>query len=116
LGKQASIFATKSSHSGTPILSPLLAVVVVAGLLVVVVVALAGLLVVVVLVVVVALLVEDVLSDLLQAANSSAQETESIRGTKIFFSIYFSLKFRLSLRPTKPSAKVWESAGTIHKI
>jgi hypothetical protein len=85
-----------------PILSPLLAVVVVAGLLVVVVLAVAGLLVVVVLLLVVvveALLVEAVLSDLLQAAISSAQETESIRGTKIFFSIYFSLKFRLGLRP-----------------
>jgi hypothetical protein len=39
------------------------------------------------------LLVEDV-SDPPQAANSSAQDTESIRGTKVFLSIQFSLKFR----------------------
>jgi hypothetical protein len=51
---QASYFVIKSSHSGTPILSPLLAVVVVAGVLVEagVLVVVAGVLVVVVVVVV----------------------------------------------------------------
>ena len=51
-----------------------------------------------------------------QAVNSSAQDTESIRGTKIFFSIYFSLKFSQDLSQTKPSTKVWESSGIIHEI
>jgi hypothetical protein len=87
---QASYFVRKSSHSGTPILSPpLLAVVVEAGL----VEAVAGLLVVVVVVVVVVLLVLvvlavvvfDVVSDPPQAVNRSANKTPRPRGMKVLF-------------------------------
>ena len=83
---QASYFSRYSSHSATPILSPLLVVVdvvVEAGELVVV----AGVLVVVVVVVVVDLLaVVEVLppfefvSEPAQPANSNAHERQSVRG------------------------------------
>jgi uncharacterized membrane protein len=90
---QASYFARKSSHSATPILSPLPEVVVVVGVLVVAgVVVVIGVLVVVVVgvIVVVAVLLAAVVfvelvvvvSDPPQAAKLSAQETDSIRETK----------------------------------
>jgi hypothetical protein len=92
---QASYFVMKSSHSATPIFSPLLVVVVVvvdAGVLVVVVVA--GVLVVVVVVVDEVWLVEVAfeplvvgVSDPPQPVKRSAQETESVRETKILLNI-----------------------------
>jgi hypothetical protein len=102
---QASYFVIKSSHSGTPILSPALAVVVVVVVVAGVLVVVAGVLVVVVVVVVEVLLAEVafeelvvVVSELPQAANSSAQETASDRETKILFSIReFSLRIQNKL-------------------
>jgi hypothetical protein len=93
---QASYFVKKSSHSGTPIFSPVSdAVVVVDGVLVVVVVG-GVVVVVVVLFVVLAIVLEFVVgSDPPQAARANAQEIASATKRKVLLSIgIFSLRIR----------------------
>jgi hypothetical protein len=93
LETQASYFAIKSSHSGTPILSPTGTVAVVGGAVVVVVGVLVVVVVVVAVLLVLVVLEELVVSDPPQAANKSAQARESDRETKNLFDIgKFSLK------------------------
>jgi fatty acid desaturase len=106
---QASYFVIKSSHSGTPILSPA-AVVVVVVLVVVGVLVATGVLVVVVVVVVAVLLPVVVLEELVveseppQAANRSAQARESDRETENLFNI-----LEILLKELRGNRKAWAS-------
>ncbi|MGH9901460.1 MAG: hypothetical protein ACRD68_06555, partial [Pyrinomonadaceae bacterium] len=97
LETQASYFVRKSSHSGMPIFSPLLAVVVVvvvveAGVPVVAVVFVFLVVAVLLVLAVAELLLFDVVSVPPQPINRSAHATQEVR--KVFLSIRCSLRFR----------------------